>query len=198
MKQPLSCILLTGGLSQRMGRDKATLPWGQETLLENMIRCLRPAFHSFIVVKRETQCLPAMPDDVTVCADRIPERGPLMGLSTGLEHLSPGANVFVTGCDYPFVTAAIAHRLSALLEQFEAVVPRTGGHVHPLMAVYRHSLGPAAAAVLAQGKTSLMALLEQLQVRWVDEKEWSAIDPDGRALWNLNTPQEYQSALLAR
>jgi molybdopterin-guanine dinucleotide biosynthesis protein A len=79
---------------------------------------------------------------------------------------------------------------------YQAVVPVVQGHTQPLAAFYASSgLGTIRAHLAAGGKNSLRAVLEQLEVRYVDEAELLEADPTLRSFFDLDTPQDVASAM---
>src|SRR6516162_8765549 len=80
-------IVLCGGRSERMGRPKAWLPFGDELLLPRVVRLLRQAVDPVVVVAAPDQDVPPLPDGVAVVRDEAKGRGPLQGLAAGLAAL---------------------------------------------------------------------------------------------------------------
>jgi molybdopterin-guanine dinucleotide biosynthesis protein A len=75
----------------------------------------------------------------------------------------------------------------------DAVVPRTDTKVHPLCALYRRQpVRSLARRRLADGKLALMGLLEEVRVSYLEGSDLRAVDPDGLALFNVNTPDEFE------
>src|SRR4051812_21114639 len=104
-------IILCGGQSRRMGRDKATLPFGAESLLQRIVRIATEvvAEENIVVVASAQQTLPPLPAWVRVVRDPVPDCGPLAGIAAGLRSLASGTDidaVFVTSCDAPFIVPA--------------------------------------------------------------------------------------------
>src|SRR5262245_61336920 len=140
-------IILCGGKSSRMGRDKALLPFGGETLLTRTVRILAgvvPA-RSILCVAAEGQALPALPNDVHVAHDSEVYGGPLAGLVKGLrEQRGSVDTVFVIGCDSPFLLPGFVERMFDSLGNHAISAIHDGTRFHPLGAVYRSSVLPAA------------------------------------------------------
>jgi molybdenum cofactor guanylyltransferase len=189
----LGAIVLCGGKSRRMGRSKAWLPFGDEALLQRVVRRLSEAAWPVVVVSARDQELPALPEDVRVTHDLAEDRGPLQGIAAGLSALSGHADAaFVSATDAPFVEPALVRHLFALMGQdHDAVVPRAEGHYHPLAAVYRCSVKPEVDRLLAADRRRPFFLFERVRTLVVDE----ALLGDARALRNLNTPDDYVAAL---
>src|SRR4051812_27899101 len=95
-------IILCGGKSSRMGRDKATLPFGPELMLQRVVRLLGEAIslEDMVVVAAPNQSLPELPQAVTIAHDDQEFRGPLQGLATGIRAMHDRCDAFyATACD---------------------------------------------------------------------------------------------------
>lgn len=195
-------IIVCGGRSKRMGRDKATLPFGREVLLQRIVRTLgqiiAPA--QMVVVAAESQTLPSLDPEIRIVTDRNPDRGPLEALSVGLAELGPEIDAaFVTGCDFPLLTTPFVLRLFDLLGYAEIAVPNDGNLRHCLTAVYRPQVLPAIERLLLANRLKVQELLEQCDCREVSLGELRDVDPLLHSLLNINTPEQYEAALsLAR
>ena len=138
-------IILCGGKSSRMGRDKATLPFGPELMLQRVVRLIGESvdLENMVVVAAPNQSLPELPADVSIARDAREFRGPLEGLATGLRALAERADaVYATACDVPLLVPAFVDRMFDLLGDFDIAVPFDGQHHHPLAAVYRPAVLP--------------------------------------------------------
>ncbi|MDY3559734.1 molybdenum cofactor guanylyltransferase [Gemmata sp. JC673] len=100
-------IVLCGGKSARMGRAKAALPFGNELLLQRVVRAVRESTDLVVVVAAPDQEIPPLPDGVPVVRDEVEGRGPLGGLVAGLTALDGACDaVYLSACDAPFLTPA--------------------------------------------------------------------------------------------
>jgi molybdopterin-guanine dinucleotide biosynthesis protein A len=189
-------IVLCGGESRRMGRDKASLPFGPETLLERVVRRLAEAARPIVVVAAERQDLPPLPDGVRVIRDPTPGRGPWQGISAGLHALRGQADaVFVTSCDSPFLQPNWVRHLSESLGDHICAVPLIGGRLQPLAAIYRMQALPHIDALLASESARPHALFDRVATRFVSERDLQPIDPAFETLRNINSPEHYRQAL---
>jgi molybdenum cofactor guanylyltransferase len=191
-------IILCGGRSVRMGCDKATLPFGGETLLARVVRIVSEVVRAerIVCVAAAEQVLPTLPDGVRVVRDAYPEAGPLGGLATGLADIGKDVDaVFACGCDAPLLLPAFISRLFEQLGDSEIIVPREGEQLHPLAAVYRTGVRFQAESLLAGGERSLLALVERCSSRQVSADEFRDVDPKLLSLLGCNTDEEYRSLL---
>lgn len=199
----LGAVVLCGGQSRRMGRPKAWLPFGDEVLLQRVVRRLAEAAWPIVVVAAPGQEAPPLPEGVLLVRDEVEGRGPLQGIAAGLEALAPLADrAYVSSTDAPFVHPALVRRLADLQAGGYAVaVPRAGGHHHPLSAVYACAARVEAAALLAAGRLRPFFLFERVPTLIADpdlllaDARLAAADPELRSLRNLNTPEDYAAAL---
>jgi molybdopterin-guanine dinucleotide biosynthesis protein A len=182
-----SLIILAGGQSRRMGRDKAALAAGNETLLARIITRLTPVVDEVILAGGPPLSLPK---GVRSVADRYPATGPLAGIHAGLLAIQ-GDRALVIACDYPDVDPGIVRLLQAYAAGVEAVVPRLAGQAHGLCALYRPAVASRAAGLINAGERRVSALLEACAVRYIDEAELGGVDPGLRSFRNLNTPADY-------
>ena len=181
---PATLLLLAGGESRRMGRPKALLDVGGETLVEWIAGRLAPGFAEVLVSADDERI--AVPGATRV-RDLHVGAGPLAGIEAGLAA-ARHERVFVVACDMPGVTPAIAEAVLAALDAHDAAVPRVEGRPQPAAAAYARSAAPAIASALGRGERRVRSLLEELDVAWVD-----GLDP--AAFRNLNTPEDYRAFL---
>lgn len=190
-------VVLCGGQSRRMGRPKARLSFGPESLLARIVRLLSTVAEPVVVVSAPGQELPGLPARVLVAHDPVPGRGPLQGLAAGLSALPETVElVYATGTDAPFLEPAWVERLVALIGDHDLAIPRIDGFHHPLAALYRRArVLPEVARLLAVDRLSPRFLTEALPTREVSAEEMQAVDPELTTLRNLNTPDDYLAAL---
>lgn len=189
-------IVLCGGDSRRMGRPKALLPFGAETMLQRVVRILSDAVRPVVVVAAPEQTLPSLPSEFTIVRDEVRGRGPLQGLAAGLLAFRDDVDaVYVSGCDVPFLKPDFIRRLVALLGDAAVCVPKVGGRFHPLAAVYRTNLLGEVNRLLAQNKLAIKSLLDEVSKRVVSEAELTDVDETLQSLRNLNNLEDYEAAV---
>lgn len=191
-------VVLCGGQSSRMGRPKAWLPFGGETMLARVVRLLGEVVAPVVVVAAPGQDVPPLPPEVAVVRDPERGRGPLQGLAAGLEALRGRADAaYLSSCDVPLLQPAFVRRLIEMLGDHDIAVPEVGGYRHPLAAVYRLEVAALAARLLAEDRLRPAFLFDQARTRFVRPEELADVDPELQSLRNLNTPAEYEEALRA-
>jgi molybdopterin-guanine dinucleotide biosynthesis protein A len=179
-----------------MGRPKAWLPFGGEIMLARVVRLLRQTASQVVVVAAPEQDVPPLPEDVRIVRDEERGRGPLQGLAAGLSALAGVADcAYLTACDVPFLQPTFVRRLVELLGNHRICVPRVGDFHHPLAAVYRLDVLPVVNRLLAEDRLRPVFLFDQVPTRIVEAAELADVDTTFQTLRNLNTPEDYQSAL---
>jgi molybdenum cofactor guanylyltransferase len=189
-------IVLCGGKSRRMGRSKALLPFGGETMLQRVVRILSEVVQPFVVVAAPDQELPTLPAAVTVVHDEEKGRGPLQGLAAGLAALRGQADAaYISSCDVPFLKPAFVRRLIDILGDHAICVPKVGDYHHPLAAVYRLNVAEAVNKLLAENRLRPTFLFDAVPTRIATAAELVDVDRDFQSLRNLNSPEDYEAAL---
>ena len=189
-----AAIVLAGGLSTRLGHDKASTPLLGVPLLTRVLRALNGAVDERLVVAREGQDLSWLDEpDVRIVTDVYAQRGPLGGLYTGFLRTDAAAAI-VLGCDTPLVSPALLQGLIRLLARHDAVVPMKDGLPQPLCAAYARQCIDAARARLERRALRLSSLLDDLDVLYLQPEVWREWDAGGLSFLNLNRPEDIQRA----
>jgi molybdopterin-guanine dinucleotide biosynthesis protein A len=201
MSYPLriGAIILCGGRSSRMGTPKAALRFGDETLLQRVVRIVREGIAGpIVVVAAPEQSLPPLPPDVSTTIDALEGNGPMQGLHAGLQFLAEHCDAaFVAGCDHPLLRPEFVRRMCERLENGDAAVPLLAGRFHPLTACYR--VQPTlshVAKLLEANRLRVTDLFALINTRLIDETSLREVDPALNSVRNVNTPEEYRAALL--
>ena len=191
-------IILCGGKSSRMGRDKAMLPFGPEKMLQRVVRLTSSAVApaNIVVVAAADQPLPELSAAVSVARDTREFRGPLEGLAIGLRALADRADaVYATACDVPLLVPGFIEKMFELLDDFDIAVPFDGQHHHPLAAVYRPTVLPHVERLLASQRMRPRFLFDETRTREIPTDDLRDVDPQLLTLENLNYEHDYVSAL---
>lgn len=187
-----TAAILAGGQARRLGGiDKAGLRVGPDTILELQLALLRRLTPHILIVSNDmTRFADA---GVPVVPDVVPGTGALGGLYTTLVH-APTDPVLVIACDMPFLTAPFLTHLVDSLGDADAVVPRSPRGRHPLCAAYARRVAPRLRHRIDAGQLRVLDALDDLSVREVGPDTLATLDPEGRLLVNVNTPDDYRDA----
>ncbi len=191
-------IILCGGLSRRMGRDKATLPFGSELMLQRIVRILGSVVddRAIVVVAARDQKLPALPANILVVADKHPDRGPLEGLSSGLQAMPDDVEaIYLASCDSPFPVPEFVTAMFESLGEHDIAVPFDEAHHYPFAAAYCPRVLSVVESLLRSNCLRLQILFEQASTKKVHVSQLRAVDPDLLTLMNLNHLEDYHAAL---
>jgi molybdopterin-guanine dinucleotide biosynthesis protein A len=189
---PLYGLVLAGGGSTRMHRDKAALSYAGRSQLERAMELLAAhVLRAYVSVRGDQGDDPLRSRFATI-ADAIDNLGPIAGLLAAQAHHADGAWL-VLACDLPLLDAPT---LAALVRERDprriATAYRSShdGLPEPLCAIYEPASHEPLAAYVAAGRTCPREFLVQSEVRLLDE-------PNPRALDNVNTPEEYGAVMAA-
>ena len=193
----LGLVILAGGRSSRMGRDKAALPWRGATLLTDLLlRSQGVAFDEIVVSANRTPDLSSLPPDlaarIIVVADSFQGCGPLGGMEAAFRACTC-SYCLVLSVDLPFYDFSPVKRLLPELSQTSLVdlfLPMSENRPQPLAAIYKREAAlEAVQAALAAGKRRVLSIADKLAVRSLD-------DAGALILYeNINTPSAYKDAL---
>lgn len=193
----LGLIILAGGRSSRMGRDKAALPWRGATLLTDLLlRSQAVAFDEIVVSANRPPDLSALPPElaarIRVVADDCQDCGPLGGMEAAFRACTC-SYCLVLSVDLPFYDFSPVKQILPKLAQMPPVdlfLPMSESRPQPLAAIYRREPSlEAAQTALAAGKRRVLSIADKLAVRFLD-------DAGAPILYeNVNTPSAYKAAL---
>jgi molybdopterin-guanine dinucleotide biosynthesis protein A len=132
----VSCAILAGGKSSRMGKDKATLMVGDKALINQVYDKARLVFDEILVVSNHHERLPGI--EAPIIRDILPIRSSIVGIASALLYART-PYVFVLACDMPFITEQSIWRVLGDVHGEDIIIPRTKNGYEPLHAVYNRS-----------------------------------------------------------
>lgn len=184
----LSALILAGGKARRLGGiDKRELVIDGRTIFERQVAALAPLVAEVIVSSPR-----AIAGHRTV-VDAVADAGPLAGISAGLAAATTPW-LFVIAGDMPYVHRAFVELvMSRASAESDAVGIRIGALPEPLCTLLRVVVWrPIVDARLAARRLKVSSLLtdERARVTWIEEAELRSIDPQLRALHNVNAPED--------
>lgn len=183
MSEPLAAVVLAGGASRRMGRDKAAVAhpfYPGMTMVEHVVAVVAARCDPVLVIAAAGQALPELP--ATVLRDQAPGLGPLVATGRGLRAAAAVGRdrAFVAAVDMPGLAVDL---IDLLVHHRDAdVVLPSDGRDHYLAAVYRTALADRIDDLTATGARSMRALTDTVRTRRVELPESSSL------LTNVNRP----------
>ncbi len=199
-------VVLAGGRSTRMGRDKALLAWEGRPLVDHALGLLRSCCGEVRIAGARPGLLADLARFAPVLEDLHPGCGPLAGIEAALTVAGSAELVFFLPVDVPLLPAALLHLLleRSALTGAGATIPTLAGRPQPLCSAIRPALLPSLTAALDAGEYKVMRVFEQLAPGELDlfsieavaavRDEWPAEPPVHRWFQNLNTPEDLARA----
>lgn len=184
-KLPVTGVLLVGGESRRMGENKAFLMVEGQTLIERSLRVLANVCQEVVISCRSPEQYENLGYPVVV--DKVKGKGPLGGIYSVLTE-AKHESIFVMACDMPFVDEDGIRILYELMEDYDAVIPSTGGKIHPLYAFYHKRMLNLVKQNLQDEILKITRTLDECRTRKVE-------NINDFNLMNVNTPEDYQKIL---
>jgi molybdopterin-guanine dinucleotide biosynthesis protein A len=180
-------IILAGGKSRRMRRNKAFLDAGGVPLFERVYSVFREIFSEIIIVVNNARLFERY--EAHVQNDIISNKGALGGLYTGLFH-SSSYHAFCSACDMPLLNPRLIKYLTDQRDGYDVIVPKTNDGLHPLHAIYSKNCLDPMKQLLDHGDLKIVNFFNRVRVRYIEETEIRKFDPHMRSFVNVNTQEE--------
>ena len=185
-------VILAGGKSHRMGRNKAFLSINGRTIIERTVAIFEELFpERILVTNAPTEYLHL---DLRIVTDLVPKKGALGGIYTGLFYAS-SQHIFVVACDMPFLNKGVIDYMVSSVEEFDVVVPRAGDGLQPLHAIYSKRCGSKIEALMASDDLKITKFYRKVKVREINTEEILAFDPKQSQFLNINTPEDLKAVM---
>ncbi|QGY43282.1 NTP transferase domain-containing protein [Maribellus comscasis] len=183
----LTGIILAGGKSSRMGKDKALLELKEQTLLQRAIHFCQSFCDEILI---SSNSLEHEVEGIQIVSDEISDCGPIGGIYSCLKKSKNDWN-FVISVDAPFVEMDFVSFLVAQKDSFDAVVPVHKNGREPLIALYHKKLLPVIETRLITGDYKMQFLLQKVHTNYIDAKGWIKKYP--RLFFNINYPEDLKT-----
>ena len=182
-------IILAGGKSSRMGKDKALLQMNGQSFLQHCHNILNELCSEIIVSsKNEAHELV----NTTRVADIYPEKGPLGGLHAALSASKNDINLCLS-VDTPFVTLEFIKWMLSQKKDDKSFFIKEGGRYHPLIGIYQKSAVDSIEIALKNNSLRTTEVIQSLPHNWRHAEIYA--DYNFGILANINTQEEYEKAL---
>lgn len=193
----VSCIVLAGGKSARLGRNKVVEVVGNKSLLERVISCLSNLNKEIIIVASKESSLPQLTNypKLKLIYDIYPGKGTIGGIYTGLTTSETFFNL-VVACDMPFLNLGLIRYMINQAEGYDVVIPKAAGDVlEPLHAIYSRNCIAPLDFLIKQNRLSVLELFPMVRVRYIEESEIVTFDRAHTSFFNINTESDLSAGI---
>ena len=184
----MTAVILAGGKSRRMGRDKLSLPQGNTTVLNAAVERFSAVFDRVYISVRDRGRYPDA--GAPEIEDIFKDCGPMGGLYSSLE--TAGESIFLVAADLPFSDPLLAKSIIASRGDSEICITVDGcGRYEPLFGYYDYSVKVAAKSLLLQGKYKMAELYSICRTKTLQPEELHGMWRE-TAFQNMNFPEDYE------
>ncbi len=196
----ITAVLLAGGQSKRMGKDKPFLKYKGNTFLKTILKEIQDFVDEIILSINKPEDL--YRDEITFLnkpvkfvKDIDKFGGPLNAVVSCANEIKTD-NFFLLTCDTPLFKGNIIPYFQSILEDYDCILPVINGKYQPINTIYKkNTLEIAKDIYFNQRKNSLFAWINKLNVKYVYEEEIKIIDKALGSYFSVNTPEQYQKLL---
>jgi len=193
MPSAISSILLAGGKSSRMGKDKARLRLdGRLMILQSIARKLL-TISDEVIIATDGRRYEDLDAGVKWVDDVYPGAGSLVGLYSGLRE-AKSDYALVVACDMPFLNLDLLHCMIALPRDYDILAPKIDTRAEPLHAIYSKNCLEPARKLLEAGHKKITDVFPEVRVRYLSPEVIERYDPKHRSFFNINSPNQLAEA----
>ena len=192
-----SIIILCGGRSKRMGKDKGSLIFKGKPMVSYLVDAIKEIADEIILVLRDGEQVEEYKlilkdyEFIKIVTDKNKDQGPLVGILTGLLDIT-SEYAQILPCDSPFISKNFVLKMFKYMEMndFDAVVPLwDDGHIEPLHSIYKKKAMPIIENLIIDGKRDVNSLITRLNVKFVNVEE---LDKSKMSFLNINTIKDLE------
>ncbi|TAL68876.1 MAG: molybdenum cofactor guanylyltransferase [Bacteroidetes bacterium] len=204
MYNDITGIILSGGKSTRMGKDKSFLKLNNRFVIEHISDLMKSIFKDVIIITNETDKYEFL--GLKCNEDIVKGIGPLGGIHSGLTHSGNELN-FVISCDLPFITIDVIEFILNNRQDYDAVITRADGFIQQLCGFYRKKLLPQIEKFIdasseeetrnneqEKRKCRVLSLIECVNAKIIDIENIYPSYKNG-TFFNMNNYEDYENAL---
>jgi len=185
----VSGVVLAGGQSSRLGMDKSFVNVNGQSLIEQIVVKLARLSDDVIIVTNSPEKYDHL--KARLVGDIYHGKGALGGIYSGLRTAANSYSL-VVACDMPFLDLNLLCYMILLARGHDVVIPRIGGFLEPLHAIYSKSCLEPIDRLLARGGLKIIDFFFEVRVRYVEEGEVDIFDPQHLSFFNVNTPNDLE------
>ncbi|RUM47803.1 MAG: molybdenum cofactor guanylyltransferase [Hydrogenothermus sp.] len=194
----LSCIVLAGGKSKRMGKDKAFLDFKGKPFLRHILEKLSEISDNIVVIVNKdfsnySGIIEGFPQ-VSLVKDLFPYEGPLNGVISAKNYVKH-EKVLISTCDIPVISTELIKYLAGKIEGYDMVLPIVNEKRQPFNTVYKKNSLEIAENIFKNGNRSLMKWIDNLKKVVINENEIKNFKNAIYMYQSINTPEDYKNFL---
>lgn len=184
----MTIIILAGGKSVRMGRDKAFLKVDKIPLIKRQVRLLKRHFKKIFIVTNSPHKYRRL-RGVKVVSDIAAGQGPIGGILSGLSASRDRYN-FVIACDMPFINLDLMKYMRRNSFGYDVVVPRIGKRYEPLFCIYSKNCIRKIKAFIGKKIFKISGFFPEVKVKEIGREDVARFGCPEKIFMNLNTPED--------
>lgn len=187
-----TAIILAGGESRRMKRDKLALPFGATTILASAVDRFSAYFDKVYISVADADKYPEI--KAARLTDIYKGCGPMSGLHAAL-RCADDEGIFLVAADLPYSDPLAAKRIIELAGESDiCIMADSKSRFEPLFGYYKKTILPYVESALASGNYRIAALFNKIRLRVVTKEELGILFTE-KLLLNLNYPEDYERLL---
>jgi molybdopterin-guanine dinucleotide biosynthesis protein A len=199
----ITSVLLAGGRSKRMGRDKAFLQYNGKTFLRNILEKLDKFSSQIIIsINRDIEDyrneIVGLEHKIKFVKDKDRYEGPLNAIVSCSPYIENNY-IFLSTCDTPLINVELIFYLYKKLKENEknvdCLIPVINGKYQPLNTFYLKKTLKLAEESYLQGNKSLFSWIDKLKKMYIYDNELSKFDKNLLTYFSINTPELYKKLL---
>ncbi|MFQ5897698.1 MAG: molybdenum cofactor guanylyltransferase [Candidatus Methylomirabilia bacterium] len=185
-------VIQAGGKSTRMGGYPKALSYlGRTRMIERVVTVLSAVFSDLLVVTNTPELYAFL--GLPTVSDVFPDHGSLGGIYSGLK-VAQGDAAFTVACDMPFLHPEVIRLLVSRAEEADVVIPKVGGQLETMHALYAKACLPHMEALLVAKRFKIVGFFDRVRVREIPEEEVLRFRDPEICFMNVNTPEELARA----
>ncbi|MFK5856314.1 MAG: molybdenum cofactor guanylyltransferase [Bacteroidota bacterium] len=190
-KKEVTGIILAGGASSRMGKDKGLCEFKGSALVNYAIEALLPLCQTIIISSNNIESYQKF--GYQVVSDRIKDIGPIGGIYSCMKESTTKHNLVIS-CDTPFLNTQLMEHVLLNSENYDIVVPEHGeSYIEPLAAYYSSAIIDILEDSINKKDYKLMNLFKKVKFKSINVDSFEGYSK--MLFKNLNTPNDLLSCL---
>jgi molybdopterin-guanine dinucleotide biosynthesis protein A len=180
----VSGVVLAGGCSARLGRNKALIEIAGRLMIERVVEQLRAVVGQIVLVTNSAKQFAFL--GLPMVRDIYQGIGALGGLHAGLSAIRTEYGL-VVGCDMPFLNSDLLRFMISRQTGYDVVMPRIDQHYEPLHAIYAQRCLPGIEQAISSGQRRIPRACVGMRIRWIEAAQVALYDPHYLSFFNVNT-----------